>query len=138
MFRVRRIVISALSAIPLIACEPVIRSNQEPRPMYGLIGKIRSVPGQRDALASILIHGTSAMPGCLSYVVAIDGSESDALGVTAVWDSSASHRAFRVHFPLCEKQSLKLTHSLRASVNALKPSPSVATAYQLVRQQPNP
>lgn len=61
--------------------------------MYGLIGKIRSVAGQRDALVSILIEGTSAMPGCLSYVVAIDGSESDALWVTEVWDSSASHRA---------------------------------------------
>jgi len=61
--------------------------------MYGLIGKIRSVPGQRDALASILIGGTSAMPGCLSYIVALDGSESDALWVTEVWDSSASHRA---------------------------------------------
>jgi quinol monooxygenase YgiN len=93
MLRVRRIIISALSAIPLIACQSVIRSNQEPRPMYGLIGKMRSVPGQRDALASILIQGTSAMPGCLSYIVAIDGSESDALWVTEVWDSSASHRA---------------------------------------------
>jgi len=61
--------------------------------MYGLIGKIRSVPGQRDALASILIQATIAMPGCLSYVVGIDESESDALWVTEVWDSSASHRA---------------------------------------------
>lgn len=61
--------------------------------MYGLIGKMRSVPGQRDALASILIQGTSAMPGCLSYIVAIDGSESDALWVTEIWDSSASHRS---------------------------------------------
>lgn len=61
--------------------------------MYGLIGKMRSVPGQRDALASILIQGTSAMSGCLSYIVAIDGSEPDALWVTEVWDSSASHRA---------------------------------------------
>ena len=61
--------------------------------MYGLIGKIRSVPGQRDALAAILIQGTGAMPGCLSYVVAIDESEPDALWATEVWDSSASHRA---------------------------------------------
>ena len=61
--------------------------------MYGLIGKIRSAPGQRDALASILIQGTSAMPGCLSYIVAIDASEPDALWVTEVWDSAATHRA---------------------------------------------
>jgi quinol monooxygenase YgiN len=61
--------------------------------MYGLIGKIRALPGQRDALGSILIQGTVAMPGCLSYVVAIDESEADALWVTEVWDSSVSHRA---------------------------------------------
>jgi len=61
--------------------------------MYGLIGKFRSLPGQREALASILIEGTSAMPGCLSYVVAADATDPDALWVTEVWDSSASHRA---------------------------------------------
>jgi quinol monooxygenase YgiN len=37
--------------------------------MYGLIGKMTAVPGQRDALAAILLEGTDAMPGCLSYVV---------------------------------------------------------------------
>ena len=38
--------------------------------MYGLIGKIIAVAGQRDALIAILVEGTAAMPGCLSYVVA--------------------------------------------------------------------
>ena len=61
--------------------------------MYGLIGKVRTVAGQRDALASILVGGTSAMPGCLSYIVALDASDPDALWVTEVWDSMASHRA---------------------------------------------
>jgi len=61
--------------------------------MYGLIGKIRAVPGQRDALASLLIQATSAMPGCLSYIVAADLIDPDALWVTEVWDSSTSHRA---------------------------------------------
>lgn len=32
--------------------------------MYGLIGKLNAVPGQRDALADILVRGTQAMPGC--------------------------------------------------------------------------
>lgn len=61
--------------------------------MYGLIGKIRTVPGQREAFAAILVEGTSAMPGCLSYVVAADGSDPDALWVTEVWDSKANHQA---------------------------------------------
>jgi quinol monooxygenase YgiN len=61
--------------------------------MYGLIGKIRCIPGQRDALAAILLAGTSAMPGCRSYVVANDPKDADALWVTEVWGSAESHRA---------------------------------------------
>jgi quinol monooxygenase YgiN len=61
--------------------------------MYGLISKIKAQPGQRDALAAILLDGTVAMPGCLSYVVAIDPKDPDALWVTEVWDNQASHKA---------------------------------------------
>ena len=61
--------------------------------MYGLISKITAVAGQRDRLATILIKGTSGMPGCVSYVVAADAAEPDALWVTEVWDSQASHKA---------------------------------------------
>jgi quinol monooxygenase YgiN len=61
--------------------------------MYGLMGKITAVAGQRDALASILKDATDALPGCLSYVVATDPADADALWVTEVWDSSESHKA---------------------------------------------
>jgi quinol monooxygenase YgiN len=61
--------------------------------MYGLIGKLSAVPGQRDALAAILLEGTGAMPGCLSYVVATDPADPNALWITEVWDSQASHGA---------------------------------------------
>jgi quinol monooxygenase YgiN len=61
--------------------------------MYGLIGKMTAVAGQRDTLAAILLEGTRAMPGCLSYVVATDPADPDGLWVTEVWDSQASHRA---------------------------------------------
>jgi quinol monooxygenase YgiN len=61
--------------------------------MYGLIGKINVVPGQRDALAAILMDGTGAMPGCVSYVIARDPSDENALWITEVWDSQASHKA---------------------------------------------
>ena len=60
--------------------------------MYGLIGKVNVVPGQRDALAALLLEGSQAMPGCLSYVIAADPAESDALWITQVWDSQASHQ----------------------------------------------
>ncbi|MBK8984741.1 MAG: antibiotic biosynthesis monooxygenase [Chloroflexi bacterium] len=59
--------------------------------MYGLIGKIRVVPGQRDALIAILLQGTGQMPGCLSYIIARDAADDDAVWVTEVWDSPASH-----------------------------------------------
>jgi quinol monooxygenase YgiN len=61
--------------------------------MYGLIGKIKAQPGQRDALATILLDATDAMPGCLSYVIAIDPKDPDALWITEVWDNQASHKA---------------------------------------------
>lgn len=61
--------------------------------MYGLIGKVSAVPGQREALAGALLEGTQAMPGCLSYVIATDPTDADALWITEVWDSQASHKA---------------------------------------------
>ena len=61
--------------------------------MYGLIGRMRAVPGQRDALIDILTQGVADMPGCLSYVVARDPGDADAIWVTEVWDSQTSHRA---------------------------------------------
>ncbi|MGW8705485.1 putative quinol monooxygenase [Brevundimonas sp. NPDC055814] len=61
--------------------------------MYGLIGEIKAQPGQRDALAAILLEGTAEMPGCLNYVVARDSTDADALWITEVWDSRDSHSA---------------------------------------------
>jgi len=61
--------------------------------MYGLIGKMTATSGHRDDLAAILLEGTGGMPGCLSYVVATDPDDPDALWITEVWDSAESHRA---------------------------------------------
>jgi quinol monooxygenase YgiN len=60
--------------------------------MFGLIGKFIAVPGKRDVLASILLENAGSMPGCLSYLVARDTSDQDAIWVTEVWDSLESHR----------------------------------------------
>lgn len=61
--------------------------------MFGLIGKMRAKPGERDALIAILLDGTEAMPGCLSYVVARDPGDADAIWITEVWTDEASHKA---------------------------------------------
>lgn len=77
--------------------------------MYGLIGKMTATPGQRDSLAAILLRGIDAMPGCLSYIVAADPAEPDALWITEVWDSASSHQA-----------SLSLP-SVQAAITAARP-----------------
>lgn len=66
--------------------------EETPR-MYGLIGRIKAAPGQRDALAAILLEGTADMPGCLSYVIAHDPGDADALWITEVWQSREHHTA---------------------------------------------
>lgn len=59
--------------------------------MYGLIGKMTATPGQRDALIAILLDGVADMPGCLSYIVAKDLDDTDAIWITEVWESQANH-----------------------------------------------
>lgn len=61
--------------------------------MFGLIGKMTAVAGGRDALAAILLEGTDSMPGCLSYIIAADSDDADALWITEVWDSRESHES---------------------------------------------
>lgn len=60
---------------------------------YGLIGKMIATPGDRDALIAILQEGTAAMPGCLSYILAEDPTDANAIWITEVWDNKASHTA---------------------------------------------
>ncbi|UVO52126.1 antibiotic biosynthesis monooxygenase [Sphingomonas sp. SUN019] len=77
--------------------------------MYGMIGKVTTKPGQREALARLLLSGSAAMPGCLSYVVSEDLANADALWVSEAWDSKESHAA-----------SLSLP-AVRAAIAAARP-----------------
>lgn len=61
--------------------------------MYGLIGKMLAAEGKRDELAAILLDGMQAMPGCLSYIVAADPADPNAIWVTEVWTDAESHQA---------------------------------------------
>ncbi len=84
------------TAAALIVTDPALRLAEPPPAsshMYGLIGKMTATPGQRDALVEILLRGTASMPGCLSYIVAVDPNDPDALWITEVWDSAESHQA---------------------------------------------
>ena len=61
--------------------------------MYGLIGKMTAVDGKRDELIAILLAGVGGMPGCLSYIVATEPGDANAIWITEAWDSKASHDA---------------------------------------------
>jgi quinol monooxygenase YgiN len=83
-----------MSTLLLLGCHPRrIGGLERGGPMHGLIGKIVAVEGSRDSLAEVLLEGVAGMPGCLSYVVAEDVEDPNALWVTEVWESQASHQA---------------------------------------------
>jgi quinol monooxygenase YgiN len=93
----RRTMLGTLAALPLTqACATApgttTAMKETPR-MYGLIGKMLATPGQRDALIAILLEGTTAMPGCLAYIIAKDKQDADAIWITETWDSQDNHKA---------------------------------------------
>jgi quinol monooxygenase YgiN len=61
--------------------------------MYGLIGKFKSQSGKRDELLAVMTSGAVKMTGCLSYVIAKDPTDPDAIWITEVWDNKESHAA---------------------------------------------
>lgn len=61
--------------------------------MYGLIGKFTAHPGKRDELVACMIGEEASMPGCLSFVVAVDPQDANAVWVTEVWTDQAAHQA---------------------------------------------
>ncbi|GFE87860.1 putative quinol monooxygenase [Steroidobacter agaridevorans] len=61
--------------------------------MFGLIGKMTATPGKREELIGLLLEGTEGMPGCLSYIVARDVKDENAIWITEVWDHKDSHAA---------------------------------------------
>jgi len=67
-------------------------ANAKGAEMYGLIGKMLAKPGKRDELIGLMLAETGEMPGCLSYVVAKDIANADAIWITEVWDSAESHK----------------------------------------------
>lgn len=87
----RRAFVAGAAGAAMLPME--VLAMTETAEMHGLIGKMRAQPGQRDALLAILLEGTGSMPGCLSYVIARDPADADAIWITEVWDSRASHAA---------------------------------------------
>jgi quinol monooxygenase YgiN len=80
----RKFTAVAASAVAITASVPLVG---EPK-IYGRIGRMTTAPEKRDELIVILLGATSSMPGCLSYIVAQDPTNSD-----AILDSQSSHKA---------------------------------------------
>ena len=85
----REFVAGALSATAIGSST----AHSEANPMYGLISKLIANAGQRDVFVSTLLEATTAMPGCLSYVIATDPSDPNALWITEVWETKDAHAA---------------------------------------------
>ena len=88
----RREFVVTMGTTAAYALLPSAAVNGETK-MHGLIGKMIAADGKRDELIKILLDGVSGMPGCLSYVVATDPKDINAVWITEVWDSSESHKA---------------------------------------------
>ncbi|KQW52267.1 MULTISPECIES: putative quinol monooxygenase [unclassified Roseateles] len=61
--------------------------------MYGLIGSFKAADGRRADLMKLLLAEASALPGCLSYVVAEDPADEVTVWVTEVWTDADAHKA---------------------------------------------
>lgn len=64
--------------------------------VYGLYGKFRAQPGQRDALLDHLLRGAEALrdfEGCYLYVIGAAMDDPDGVWVTEVWRSQDDHQA---------------------------------------------
>src|SRR4051794_10815937 len=79
--------------VALAAAPSTIGAGQSGGGMYGLIGRMLAAPGKSAELIASLLESTGDMPGCLSYIVAEDVGNPQAIWVTEVWDSKTSHDA---------------------------------------------
>lgn len=82
-----------LEYLGAVTVTPVLTGFKEATGMYGLIVKMTIVPGKRKEMIALLRESAANMPGCFSYVVAEDSADENAIWVTEVWDSVASHDA---------------------------------------------
>jgi quinol monooxygenase YgiN len=89
----RRHFVQAATIAAVASTLPACTLDQGRTPMYGLIGKMLVAPDRRATVIDILLAGTASMPGCLSYIVAEDPVDANAIWVTEVWDSKDHHLA---------------------------------------------
>ncbi|MFJ5530081.1 putative quinol monooxygenase [Streptomyces sp. NPDC093261] len=62
---------------------------------YGYIGSMKTQPGSRDEVVSILLSGVDGLreAGCHLYVVSVSDDDDVTIWVTEVWESKGHHDA---------------------------------------------
>ena len=62
---------------------------------YGYIGSMKTKPGQRDEVVSILLSGVDGLreAGCDSYIVSVSNADEDTIWVSEVWLTKEHHKA---------------------------------------------
>lgn len=62
---------------------------------YGYIGSMKTQPGHRDDVVSILLDGVDDLraEGCDSYIVSVSDVDDDRIWVFEVWQSKEHHAA---------------------------------------------
>jgi quinol monooxygenase YgiN len=87
----RRAILTLTAAAVAASAAPAAAQDKGAR--FGLIGQMLAKSGKRDELIAILREAVGEMPGCISYYIALDTANADALWITEVWDSRESHAA---------------------------------------------
>jgi len=86
----RRTMLGATAAATML---PTAALSAKGTAMYGMLGRMKAQPGKRGDLLALLLESSGGMPGCLSYIVAKDLKDPDALWITEAWDSKEHHDA---------------------------------------------
>ena len=81
---------------------------------FGLLGKMRSVPGKRDALIAALQDSSRDVPGKLVYLIQLEEDDPDAFWINEVWADKAAYEAC-LTMPQV-REGMELTRSLIAGV----------------------
>src|SRR6187431_2946056 len=63
----------------------------EATPYTAMIGRIEATPGNRDALAQALVMEVDDMPGCITYMVAVDPAAPTGVWIAEAWQSHEAH-----------------------------------------------
>lgn len=74
--------------------------QRERYPVFGLIGKLKAYPGQRETLAGYLLDGANLlreMEGCYLYVITYATDDADTIWITEMWRSKEDHQASLAH-----------------------------------------